>query len=139
VRSFSRRSRGAAALEMALTAPALVMIFVAGFFITRAIMTRVLLGYAVGYASRSAAIGGKFTPADVRPLVLAALGKEIAQCEGGFDVQTRVVPGAFVPQGGAQLYWAHAGEALAVEATCVIPGRFAITTMNVRASATFPF
>ncbi len=137
---LQRQSRGAAALEMALTAPALVMIFVAGFFITRAIMTRVLLGHAVGSAVRASAIAGETNAGQVRARVIQALDKELSQCEGGLDVQARVVAGAYKPQNGMQqFYWTHAGDVLAVDATCVIPGRFNVTTMNVRASATFPF
>jgi Flp pilus assembly protein TadG len=73
-----RRERGAAAVELALGMPILLLVIVGGIHLGRIVMARHQLADAASYATRAAAIAGDASPGELREAIRDRLGPSSA-------------------------------------------------------------
>jgi hypothetical protein len=109
-----RRSpeHGAVVVELALTAPIIIVIILAGFQLGRVMLTRHRLADATTYATRSAAIAGDTTPTTITTTIRNRMGSEMQRC-ASLDILPQVKPGAY-----------PGAESLEVQAVCHVSPLF---------------
>lgn len=76
-----RRQRGAAAVEVAMVTPILLIIILAGVHFGKVMMLRHRLAAATDHATRSAAVARVVASSQVRAVVEAELGASSSMCE----------------------------------------------------------